>query len=141
LKRPKQWKGWRRIDVEQDYPGGQAAWVQAWGEEILQLFPQTQPILLNQEILDATLEQADWREREIAASRLVMLGDSEERVKGAALNRFFPQNFKQCRPAWGFDCDFKRCCWQPEIGVDPVGSGLYEPRIPHHSIDPVGGDE
>lgn len=133
--RPKEWKGWKAINCWD--MGGQEAWFDLLGDQLLSQFPRTEPIFLEREIVESTLRQAAWREKEIAAAKSVLLGDSSEEVKQSLLERVFPQNFGQCEPAWGEPCDYCHLCWSPEIAEDPEGSGLFVPREPHHSTEYV----
>lgn len=51
------------------------------------------------------------------------------------LEMHFPHVRKHCEFHFGGPCEYKALCWQPEVEVDPVGSGLYQIRMPHHEAE------
>lgn len=48
------------------------------------------------------------------------------------LDLHFPQNPDHCRRFKRSPCPFLDICYDEQVGMDPLGSGLYEPRIPNH---------
>ena len=82
-------------------------------------FPVTQPIFLNRKMMADFLAQRTTREQEIAAATDLTP---------------FPQTFSACEPQYG-TCPYLECCWEPHTGKDPLGSGLYVERIPHHAAE------
>jgi hypothetical protein len=48
------------------------------------------------------------------------------------LGSTFPQYKKACWFMYGEPCPYIPLCWKPEVGADPIGSGLYQIRVPHH---------
>lgn len=49
------------------------------------------------------------------------------------LDTLFPQNFNQCfRFSFNHPCAMTNFCFTEAVEADPLGSGLYEPRVPHH---------
>jgi len=89
-------------------------------------FPRTQPIFVNYDMMQSFLRQRNYREKDIAA------------VKGTGsmevMDRVFPQNFSECESQYGA-CPYLECCWNKQVRRDPVGSGLYQPRVPHHKAE------
>lgn len=136
---PDQWrlewtKGWERTSL-QFYPGGMQAWVKQLAlEKVRELFPTTPAIPVNREMVESFVQQQFYRERQIL-----------EYANGNwALDEVFPQHFRSCTPAFGNACPFRDACWCPTVGEDPLASGLYRRREPHHQmeIDQMeGGDE
>jgi hypothetical protein len=59
-------------------------------------------------------------------------GDSE----GAQhlLDEHFPMNDKHCR-RYGRPCQFEPLCYDEGVAADPLGSGLYKARTPHHETE------
>ncbi len=49
------------------------------------------------------------------------------------LNQYFAQNTEHCF-RYG-KCKAYELCWQPGVAADPVGSGLFQTRVPHHNED------
>jgi len=82
-------------------------------------FPLTQPIFLNRKMMTDFLAQRSLREREIASATDLTP---------------FPQNFSACEPQYG-TCSYLECCWERGTGNDPLASGLYVQRIPHHEAE------
>lgn len=134
-KRPREWKGWRAISAF-DLLGGQEEWFDLLGESLLSEFPRTAPIFLQRDIVESTFRQAAWREREIAAAKMTLLQSGvDARERDLLLERAFPQTFDACEPAWGEPCEYLHCCWTPEVAEDPLATGLFVPREPHHSTE------
>lgn len=91
-------------------------------------FPATPPIAVRQNIIENFLKQQRFREAAI---------DLWEYRKESAdapdmFEEIFPQHFTQCDPAVGHPCPFKDACFNPSVRRDPIGSGLYTWRVPHH---------
>jgi hypothetical protein len=130
--RPQKWAGWHREGLWERV--GVKAWVEQMPEELLQAqFPQTPPIFLNHELIEAWLRQSAKREQDIQHVQILLDGAkmTEEERQGV-LDTYFPQYFSQCHSAWGRKCDFYDACWFAHIGDDPLGSGLYRLREFHH---------
>lgn len=53
-------------------------------------------------------------------------------------NSVFPHNRKSCYYYYGDPCPYLALCWKPEVGADPIGSGLYQIRVPHHEYERNG---
>jgi hypothetical protein len=147
-KRPTSWKGWERFDV---YSSGITPRV--WVETLMQIapndvidqMPSTDPLSFDQRLTSDWLEQLEFREGEIADFPIELrklideaLYQSQEwladRVR-ALKNRVFPQNFEQCVPAVGHKCPFYDLCWNEQTAKNPIASGLYRRRNPHHQIE------
>jgi hypothetical protein len=45
-----------------------------------------------------------------------------------------PQSWK-CSDVFGHDCEFKPICFKHAGWEDPIGSGKFEPRKPHHALE------
>lgn len=53
-----------------------------------------------------------------------------------ALDEHFPMNQDACyKYGEDYACEFENICYNGEVEDDPIGSGLYEPRIDHHGDD------
>ena len=140
--RPKYYKGWERVPV---WELGVGNWVTTLlpREQLDANYPRTPPIMIRRDMVQAWLRQSAHREREIAeGARLlreaeaVLEGETLGAERAALLDRYFRQNFAKCTPGMGYACPFLDLCWQPEMGKDPVGSGAFRPRQPHHKSDP-----
>lgn len=56
-------------------------------------------------------------------------------MNGEDLDVAFPMNDDHCHRYFGSPCAYKDCCFDPVIGADPLRSGLYVPRTPHHPTE------
>lgn len=81
------------------------------------LFPVSAPIVPDPGLTKAVLAQTAKRMREMGRGR-----------------EDFPQHFSQCRPSFGAACPYLQCCHNADVGRDPIGSGLFKIRIPHHDV-------
>ena len=54
-----------------------------------------------------------------------------------ALDARFPQNTNHCHRYFGHPCAFAHICFNQQVSDDPIGSGLYIARRPHHDIEPT----
>lgn len=124
--------GFKRSPVwEMD--GGVKAWVASMPDTILvNQFPQTPPIFINDDMVENFFAQRNIREQEIqiATGMLDFAPDAE--TKEAILNTTFPQNFSACSPAWGKGCPYKRICFGQV--AKPLEQGFIY-RTPHHMIE------
>jgi hypothetical protein len=66
--------------------------------------------------------------------KLEILKDAQDTptVYNDILADVFPQYKKSCWFMYGEACPYIPLCWKPEVAVDPIGSGLYQIRVPHH---------
>lgn len=120
LKRTPTWK----------MPGGVKAWVEGMPFDVLQgQFPQTAPIFINDDLVDAFFRQRGLRENEIATASRLLADPASPEDNQALLDRVFPQKWEACSPYFGAGCDFKRLC-HGHVN-DPIGEG-FEARTPHH---------
>lgn len=138
-------KGWERFAPADSFDGGTAAWVEAMPADMLsEQFPRTPPIFLRRDLADRFFSQLVEREKEInnAVHAIKLLsGDYEhmtqEQVEDSIqsiMDRAFPMAFSQCTGRYGkYDCPMLEACWNPTVNADPIRSGLYKRREPHHT--------
>jgi hypothetical protein len=123
----KSYKGWDKLFTT-EYPGGITAWVEELGEEVAQeLFPWSVPVFLNRRMLQGIVEERLSRMKEIARW--------ESGECKAPQSHIFPKSLNQCYPSMGTVCPYLQACHNQAVGDDPLGSGLYAPRIPHHNVE------
>jgi hypothetical protein len=91
----------------------------------LQMFSPVPPIIPREEHLQRWRRQAVYQEGEIWRA----LHDGHD------LDEAFPMNDDHCHRYFGNPCAYKDCCFDPVIGGDPLRSGLYLPRTPHHPTE------
>jgi len=135
-------KGWRKVPVWSDYPGGVKAWVEALANNEIRprhinalesLFPQSLPVSRRPD------EIQDWKEQTLAeetrwmnAVRIYDLAPEEERPK--LLNQLFPQSTARCFD-YNSRCPMWDACFVESVKADPLGSGLYQIRLANHPED------
>lgn len=125
-----------------ELPGGVKAWVESMPDAVLaNQFPQTAPIMVNEELVERFFQQRLGRETEIRDYHIALALKEREETLGEdwggedmekALDSTFPQRFDQCTPSFGKGCQFKKICHGSVR--DPFKEG-YEQRIPHHELE------
>jgi hypothetical protein len=126
------YKGWEKLFAT-EYPtptGGGAeglmAWVTELGSEVAsELFPWSVPVFLNRRMLDQVVKERLHRMTEIDNCP-----DLHQEV-----GRLFPKSLNQCYPVMGSMCPYIQACHNHTVGENPIGSGLYEVRTPHHNVE------
>jgi len=114
--------GWERVPITTLDVG---AWIQSLPEAIIQQqFPVAGPISINRDLAKTYLAQVRVREQDIK------LWSTSPQFKEK-----FPQHFMHCDEYSKYrrPCAWRDCCWSPVVGRDPIGSGMYQERIPHHT--------
>jgi hypothetical protein len=125
-----------------EYGDGGLAGVIQWATELgpevgLSQFPVSQPLVPDRALVEQLVQRRLEREEEVEAYV------NEGMVHGFDLaspehNRVFEKRFNVCRPSFGSGCAYLHACHNANVGADPLGSGLYKVRVPHHD---VAGDE
>lgn len=127
--------GWKKYPTW-ERPGGVKEWIKGMSQESLsQQFPQTPPIFLNDQLIDAFFRQRAEREREISvASAALRRDDLDYGVRQVVMDTSFQQKFKECSPAWGDGgCAFKRLC-HSRAGEDPLSNGFKLRDLSHRLV-------
>lgn len=113
-----------------EYPGGIIGWVTACGPDVaLSQFPHTEPVFLNEKLLGEWV--ARWQ------AKLAQWGTVEEMCANDPKARaiFFEPRTSQCEPPFGDPCPYRLACWNASVNADPIGSGHYVERQPHHEVE------
>ena len=98
--------------------GGVKGWVEGMPRNVLaKQFPLTPAIFPDHDLIDAFFRQCEAREKEISEATNIDLT--------------FRQNFSQCSPAFGFDCQYMELCHGQQ---HPIDAG-FERREPHHEAE------
>lgn len=117
--------GWTRRRIS-EFPGGVEAWVKKLPKEVINnQFPLAGPFMVRRDLVKEYLAQVLHREQTITLAE----GGLEVVV--------YPKHFSNCDDFSKYHraCEFKECCWSGTVGRDPIGSGLYKRREPHHKIE------
>lgn len=105
-------------------------------EQVSELFIAPVPAIApNRNALERWRRQSDALERELeAAASGVALAHSLGKVHWLTqLDMAFPMNQDACyKYGEDYGCEFENICYNGEVEDDPIGSGMYEPRIDHH---------
>lgn len=118
--------------------GGVKAWIDLLatgtvqpqaGPCLEQQFVQPQPYCRQEDDLRNWYQQTVNQEERIA-NALAFEPDVERAYHQDWLNQYFPQHKSSCD--WPSPCQFIDICFASRENVDPLGSGNYEPRVPHH---------
>jgi hypothetical protein len=113
--------------------GGLRKWVENMPDAILQdQFPQTPPIYIREDLMDAFYRQRVARENEIAIASQLIKNSNNADSTIAVLDLAFPQKFDQCTPSFGFPCTYKQLCFGHV--ADPFEAG-FAIRKPHHPVE------
>jgi hypothetical protein len=134
-------KGWERFFAG-EHPDGVPGWVHEMPPDLLEKqFFRTPPIYPRKDLIDQFFGQLIQREDAISSGITNMKAIQESgrddiekdlRIRSIMAD-VFPMKFKQCSGRYGkYDCPMLEACWNPRVGSDPMASGLYVPREPHH---------
>lgn len=122
--------------------GGVKKWVEEMPEQVLmEQFPQTPLIFPNEEMTRRFFAQRAMRELDIRMGRETILNAKEtddQQTINSVLTVTFPQKFKECTPAHGFECPRLHLCWGGD--VDPLKAGC-QLRTPHHAAEIAANKE
>jgi hypothetical protein len=110
-------------------------------EELESLFVQVEP--MKPRLLDLLRwkHQTIYQENQIIKDLdliddAIEMGYPEEEV-AALVAQLFPKNDAACFRYFGHPCEYEPLCFTAEVERDPVGSGKYEWRKPHHVMEVV----
>jgi hypothetical protein len=78
------------------------------------------------------ISEIRYQERNIEIALEHFSEESEVEGQQYVLDEYFPHYRGTCEFYFGEQCSYYGLCWKPEIAVDPLGSGLYQIRTPHH---------
>jgi hypothetical protein len=119
-----------------EYNAGILHWVERLGfEEARGVFPFSAPIFLNERLLEDLITARTRREEEVARVKPVVLADRR------LIPAYFEPRYSQCRPVIGAPCAYLAACHNASVNADPLGSGLYVKRTPHHELELLGLEE
>lgn len=121
-----------------EYPGGVVEWVKVCGiDTAWKVFPFSTPVGLDDRLVETLLREVGAREGWIAYARKFGLAADAP----VMLDNYFPHTYERCQPVIGSRCVYFDACHNEEVGRDPLGSGLYKPRTPHHELEIIGVEE
>lgn len=111
--------------------GGVKAHVEKMPEALLmEQFPRTAPIFINDDLVETFFAQRAVREAEIDLTMDILKVTEDEDAKKMILNASFPQRFDQCKPSFGKGCPYITLC-HGAIS-DPLSQG-FSIRESHHA--------
>ena len=127
-------KGWRRVPIWRDYPGGVKQWITDLSanqifprhiDALQAIFPQSLPVERRKDEVESWVRQTVEQENRIAENLI----DLDETILGfdEELDKRFPQHTHSCHSYSG--CSFIPVCWE---GVKAEVGELYQIRVPNH---------
>lgn len=139
-KRKLDYRTWKAVPMWQQ-PGGIKAWIELLATGTVQ--PDAGDCLSSQFVTPVPYfrqddDLRDWYEQTVVqetkvAEAVKIVADAQKEgpmTYRTALNTFFPQHRRSCD--WPSSCQFVDVCYSTNVKEDPVGSGLFMPRVPHH---------
>lgn len=120
-------KGWDRLLISTCGIGVEE-WIDGLSETTRQESTAVvPPLLASQQDMETVIKQV--------AHRAIALYQAQALATGGVMSvdEVFPQNFAACHEY--DDCAFLDACFTPAVNVDPIESGLYEPRSPNHEYE------
>jgi hypothetical protein len=140
-------KGWEPFNIwESDISIKQ--WVDAlWNKEIQpecgdiirQYVVTPTEYFRSEEDIRLAISEIRAQENKVAhAIELLESAAQDESNVDDIMSDYFPHNRKHCNWHFGDICEYKDLCWKQEVANDPLGSGLYQIREPHHEGERIG---
>ena len=137
-----EWKsGWDLRSIW-DYPGGAVDWAHTLGKPddldtslgvMRDQFVFSHPVFKDDRMLKNLVQQRIKRGAELEELKRLIATDPT-----FVPEHHFDQRTIHCKPVMGSECSYKEACFNWSVNQDPIGSGLYAKRIPHHDIEIVG---
>ncbi len=149
-------KGFRKVSIWDNYPGGVKQWIADLAAQRIEprhlnalegVFPQSMPVSRRADEIES------WRRQVVAQEKRIKEAESfmDESASLVAENRMtreefnenldelFPQSTARC---WDYQspCQFMDVCFKPAVKADPLASGLYSIRTANHP-ESKGGEE
>jgi hypothetical protein len=126
--------GFERFNTKEYPQGGVDGWIQQLRKKspelVAKVYPQTQPLFLNRTLMEEVLPQIISREH--AINKRTRIGGPHP--SDDARDALFPMHITQCETNFG-RCQYFDACHVPVIHKDPLGSGSYVQRVPHHAME------
>lgn len=143
-------KGFRKVPIWSDYPGGVKAWIDALSKQEITprhinaleaIFPQSMPVSRRADEIESWRRQVVGQEENIVKSIETMSWIDVSNPKGMdILDYHFPQHTARCMD-YNSKCSFWEACHLPAVKADPLASGLYKIRVPNHPSEKGAGDD
>ena len=131
-------KGWGLRPLWEYGSGGVEGvreWVLLQGEGVgLSQFPLAVPVVPSRRVVERLVQDRLKREDEVNQF-FQDAPNMDPEVRQAEFRKVFESRFKNCRPSYGPGCDYLSACWNADVNADPIGSGLFKERIPHHNVE------
>jgi len=97
--------------------------------EAIASHPTSAPIMSNDRLLDLLIRQRIRRESTLDQVKDACQTDLDLR------EIHYESRFSHCRPTIGSACPYLAACHNAEVNQDPLKSGLYATRVPHHDAE------
>lgn len=125
--------GFKRYPIW-ELEGGVKKWVEGMPTAVLvEQFPQTPPIFINDSLIDAFFRQRAVRESQVAkAQALLTLDNIHPDSKQQIFDAFFPQRFDKCWQPWDTPCQYTKLCHQNSDS--PLENGYVKRTEDHQKV-------
>ncbi len=127
-------KGWEPFNVWEE-KGGVKLWIEKLANGEIQ--PECGDVLKQQVItpVEYIRKPAEIAEAviEIRCQETKIYHALQGLQEGNSVSEDFPMFRRSCH--WPTDCEYIPFCFKREIAEDPIGSGEFVPRIPHHEAE------
>lgn len=135
-------KGFRKVPIWQEYPGGVKAWVEALAAGEVQprhvnalegVFPQSLPVSRRADEIESWRLQTREQERRVQDSMgaIAFWTRNHPNDHNEALDYYAPQHTARCFD-YNSRCPFWEACFTPAVHADPLASELYQIRVSNH---------
>lgn len=116
-----------------EFDGGVVEWVIKLGADVARAqFPHSVPVFLNEKMLN------EWCERRRARQQLISMFERNCREDEHMRGMYFEKRTRNCRPPFGDACSYLPICWNAENERDPMRTGDFKVRQPHHDVEIAG---
>lgn len=135
-------KGWEPFNVwECEEVGFIRGWVakladpsNSLGQDVIgNSFKIPAPYFRNQEHIDSWVRQAKAIEQEVQSKQKLLNSLIHGMELSKSLDFYFPQRRKGCH--YPVDCEMLDVCYNRSVFDDPIGSGKFVYRKPHHKLE------
>lgn len=129
-------KGWKKVPIWHDYPGGVKQWIEDLAahqiaprtvDPLLGVFPQALPVERPQAHVESWKRQVILQELDVNERVVKVLSGATSEDEAEMLDTYFPQHTHSCYSYSG--CPFIPICWE---GAPAEPGELYQIRVANH---------
>ena len=134
-----EWKSQWDLRGVWDHPDGPAKWAKELGglvkpevarEVMKEQFVWSEPVFKDERVVNNLIHRRTKRGEELEWLKTVAMTDPT-----FVPEHYFDQRSIHCKPVIGAECPYLAACFNSSVNDDPIGSGLYVERTPHHDVE------